>query len=68
MRLRTATSVNAELLGLEGQIGCIRAGACADILVVNGDPLQDVSILAEPTANISLIMAAGSIVKNILPA
>jgi hypothetical protein len=45
-----------------------RAGACPDILVVNGDPLQDVSILAEPTANISLIMAAGSIVKNILPA
>jgi imidazolonepropionase-like amidohydrolase len=65
--LMSATSVNAALLQMEGKIGCIRPGAHADLLVVAGDPLVDASILAEPEANISLIMAAGAIVKNRLP-
>jgi imidazolonepropionase-like amidohydrolase len=64
--LRSATIVNAALLGLDGEIGCVRAGAYADLLVVNADPTRDVSILAEPVASISLIMARGSLVKNIL--
>jgi imidazolonepropionase-like amidohydrolase len=65
--LMSATSVNAALLQMEGKIGCIRPGAYADLLVVTGDPLADASLLAEPEANINLIMAAGSIVKNTLP-
>ncbi len=64
--LRSATTVNAALLGLDGEIGCVRAGAHADLLVVNTDPTRDISILAEPAASISLIMARGSLVKNIL--
>jgi imidazolonepropionase-like amidohydrolase len=64
--LRSATSVNAALLGLDGEIGCVREGAYADLLVVNADPTRDISILAEPAASISLIMARGSLVKNIL--
>jgi imidazolonepropionase-like amidohydrolase len=64
--LRSATTVNAALLGLDGEIGCVRAGAYADLLVVNADPTRDISILAEPAASISLIMARGSLVKNIL--
>jgi imidazolonepropionase-like amidohydrolase len=66
--LMSATSVNAALLQMQGEIGCICPGAYADLLVVKGDPLADASLLAEPEANISLIMAAGSIIKNILPA
>ena len=66
--LRSATTVNAALLGLDGEIGCVRAGAYADLLVVNADPTRDISILAEPAASISLIMARGSLVKNILSA
>jgi imidazolonepropionase-like amidohydrolase len=66
--LRSATIVNAALLGLDGEIGCVRAGAYADLLVVNADPTRDISILAEPAASISLIMARGSLVKNILSA
>jgi imidazolonepropionase-like amidohydrolase len=66
--LRSATTVNAALLGLDGEIGCVRAGAYADLLVVNADPTRDISILAEPAARISLIMARGSLVKNILSA
>lgn len=66
--LRSATTVNAALLGLDGEIGCVRAGAYADLLVVNADPTRDISILTEPAASISLIMARGSLVKNILSA
>jgi imidazolonepropionase-like amidohydrolase len=64
--LQSATSVNAELLQMEGKIGCVRPGAHADLLVVRGDPLEDATLLADPEVNISLIMAAGSIVKNTL--
>lgn len=65
--LRSATAVNAELLGMAGEIGCVRPGAYADLLVVNGDPTRDISILAEPATGLSLIMSRGSLVKNILP-
>jgi imidazolonepropionase-like amidohydrolase len=65
--LRSATVVNAELLGMTGEIGCVRPGAYADILVVNGDPTRDISVLADPDTRLSLIMSRGSLVKNILP-
>jgi imidazolonepropionase-like amidohydrolase len=65
--LRSATAVNAELLGMTGEIGCVRPGAYADILVVNGDPTRDISVLADPDTGLSLIMSRGSLVKNILP-
>src|SRR5205085_3111047 len=44
--LRQVTSINAELLMQEGKLGCIAPGAYADLLVVDGDPLQDISLLA----------------------
>src|SRR6185437_6050137 len=37
--LRSACSINAELLGQSGRLGCIKPGAAADLLVVNGNPL-----------------------------
>ena len=42
--LRSATSVNAELLGRD-DLGRIRPGAVADLLVLDGDPLRDPSVL-----------------------
>ena len=42
--LKVATSVNAELLGRD-DLGRIRSGAVADLLVLDGDPLQDPSVL-----------------------
>ena len=42
--LRSACVVNAELLGQTGKLGCIRAGAVADLLVVDGNPLEDMSV------------------------
>lgn len=46
--IRSATTVAAELLGMTGEIGTLRVGATADVLVVDGDPLADIAALAEP--------------------
>ena len=43
--LRTATSVAAEALAMEGEIGTLAAGALADILIVDGNPLEDIEDL-----------------------
>ena len=69
--LSQATSVNAELMALSGKrnpypgkLGVIEEGAYADILLINGDPLKDISILTKPEENIALIMKDGKIYKN----
>lgn len=70
--LRQATSKAGELLALSGPrnpygtLGVIRQGAVADILVVDGDPLEDISVLANPSQNLRLIMKDGKIYKNTL--
>jgi imidazolonepropionase-like amidohydrolase len=62
--LRQATSVNAELMMQQGKIGCIAPGAHADLLVVDGDPLRDISLLAADGKNLRLIVRGGEIVKD----
>jgi imidazolonepropionase-like amidohydrolase len=62
--LRSATSVNAELLQRTGELGCIAPNAYADILVVNGDPLRDLALFRNPEANIPLVMKGGTCVRN----
>jgi imidazolonepropionase-like amidohydrolase len=62
--LRQATSVNADLLQHAGVLGCIRPEAYADVLVVDGDPIADLSLLAAGGERLSLIMRGGEIVKN----
>ncbi len=57
--LQSATVVAARLMRQEGQIGEIVAGAWADLLIVRGDPTQDMQVLAHPADNISLLMKAG---------
>ena len=59
--LRSATSVNADLLMMSGQIGTIRTGAFADLLVVEGNPLRDVRVLCHPERNLYLVMKDGVI-------
>jgi len=61
--LRSATSVNARLLQMEGKLGVIAPDALADLLVVDGDPLADVAIL-ERHERILLIMRDGRLCKN----
>jgi len=42
----------------------VEEGALADILLVNGNPLEDISILTKPEENLALIMKDGKIFKN----
>jgi imidazolonepropionase-like amidohydrolase len=62
--LRQATSVAAELLMMEGRIGCIAPGAEADLLVVDGDPLADIGLVASGGAKLDVIVRGGALVKN----
>ena len=62
--LRQATSTNAAILQQEGKLGCIATGAHADLLVVDGDPLKDIELLAASGRHLRLIMRAGEIVRN----
>ena len=62
--LRQATSMNAEIMQHEGRLGCVKPGAYADLLVVDGDPLKDISLLADDGKRLDVIMRAGELVKN----
>ena len=63
--LRQATSINASLLMQEGKLGCIAPGAHADLLVVDGDPLKDIELLAAGGGkHLRLIMRAGELIRN----
>ncbi len=62
--LRQATSVNAELMMMKGQLGCIAPGALADLLVVDGDPLKDIGLLADDGRKLAVIVRAGEVVKG----
>ena len=69
--LRMATSVNAELLALSGprnpypgKLGVIEKDALADLLVVNGDPIDDIALLEKPETNLAMIMKGGRIYKD----
>ncbi|MFO1082111.1 MAG: amidohydrolase family protein [Reyranellaceae bacterium] len=66
--LRSATAVNAELLMEKGRLGVIAEGAAADLLVVDGDPLEDLSVLLDPVRNLKLIMKDGVVCKDELSA
>ena len=64
--LRSATNVAAELLRMEGKLGVIAPGAFADIVAVDGNPLDDFGLLQEQGKHLPLIMKAGRVVKNTL--
>lgn len=71
--LKMATSVNAELCALSGprnpypgKIGVIEAGAYADMIVVAGDPMTDIDLIAQPEEAFRVIVKDGAILKNTL--
>jgi imidazolonepropionase-like amidohydrolase len=68
-----ATSANAELLALSGKrnpypgkLGVVEVGALADLLLVDGDPVADISLIADPAKNFVVIMKDGRVYKNTL--
>ena len=64
MTLQQATLVGAEIVGMAGRLGVLRAGAIADILVVDGNPLTDISCLLGQGEGIPVIIKDGKIYKG----
>ena len=62
--IASATTVNAEIIGMQGRLGLLEPGANADLIGVDGDPLSDISLLARPDEAIVLVMQRGRIVKR----
>jgi imidazolonepropionase-like amidohydrolase len=72
--LAMATSTNAELLSLSGlrnpypgKLGVVAEGALADLLLVDGNPLDNIALVQDPAKNFVVIMKDGKVYKNILP-
>jgi len=72
--LRMATSGNAELLALSGprspypgKLGVVEEGALADLLLVDGNPLEEIDIVANPDEYFVVIIKDGTVYKNRLP-
>jgi len=71
--LRIATSTNAELLALSGprnpypgKLGVVEEGALADLLLVDGNPLENIQLIEDPAKNFVVIMKDGKIYKTLL--
>jgi imidazolonepropionase-like amidohydrolase len=62
--IRSATTTAARLLRREGELGVVAPGALADLLVIDGNPLDDIRVLTTPDATLKLIMKDGEIFKN----
>ena len=61
--LVAGTGWAAEACGLEKEVGTVQPGKFADLLVVNGDPLQDITVLQDQS-RIKLVMKEGNLYKN----
>jgi imidazolonepropionase-like amidohydrolase len=71
--LAMATSVNGELLQLSGArnpypgtLGLVEENAFADLLLVDGNPLENINLIADPAKNFKVIMKDGKVYKNTL--
>lgn len=72
--LAMATGTNAKLLEMSGlrnpypgKLGVVEQGALADLLLVDGNPLENLGLVADPRKNFVIIMKDGQIYKNTLP-
>jgi imidazolonepropionase-like amidohydrolase len=72
--LKMATADNGELMALSGfinpypgKLGVVEAGALADLLLVDGNPLENIQLVADPDKTFLVIMKDGTVYKNTLP-
>jgi imidazolonepropionase-like amidohydrolase len=72
--LAMATGTNAQLLTMSGnrnpypgKLGVVNEGALADLLLVDGNPLENIQLIADPARNFVVIMKDGKVYKNIVP-
>ena len=68
-----ATADNGELMALSGfinpypgKLGVVEEGALADLLLVDGNPLENIKLIADPDKNFLVIMKGGTIYKKIM--
>jgi imidazolonepropionase-like amidohydrolase len=71
--LKMATADNGELMALSGfinpypgKLGVVEEGAIADLLLVDGNPLEDIKLVADPDRNFLVIMKGGTTYKDVL--
>jgi len=62
--IRSATVAAAELFGLQGQVGAVEEGARADLLVIDGNPIEDLTLLQNQGEHMLAIMKDGVFYKN----
>ena len=62
--IRSATVNAAKLLMAEGEIGEVAEGCYADLLIMNGNPLDDISLLVNPSTGINSVISKGSHVSR----
>src|SRR6201987_6484546 len=72
--LKRVTADNGELMALSGfinpypgKLGVVEEGALADLLLVDGDPLENIKLIEDPDKNFLVIMKDGTIYKDKLP-
>jgi imidazolonepropionase-like amidohydrolase len=72
--LKMATADNGELMALSGfinpypgKLGVVEEGALADLLVIDGNPLENIKLVEDPDTNFLVIMKDGAIYKDTLP-
>ena len=59
--MKSAISINAEIIQMKGKLGVIKENAFADLLIIKGNPLKDLSIFIESEKNIMLLIKDGEI-------
>ena len=64
----SATRIGARLCKLDGEVGVIAPGARADMIVIDGDPFADVTILGKPDAHLTAVIKSGRVARGSLAA
>lgn len=62
--IRSATTIGAKVVRQEGKLGCLKPGALADLLVIDGNPLQDLTLFEGQGRHLSVILKGGRFHKN----
>lgn len=62
--LRSATSINAEIMKKTGELGCLAVGAHADLIAIDRNPLDDIHVMTKPEENFAVIMKGGEFIRQ----
>ena len=63
--IRSATTIGAQIIRQEGKLGTLKAGAFADLLLIDGDPLKNLGVFQEQGKYLAAIMKGGKFHKSL---